>query len=49
MLGHIHKRQSVKDVIVYAGSLIAQNVGEIDSNHGYVLWDINDKNDIEYK
>ena len=43
MAGDIHKRQVLKrgDVeIVYPGSLIQQTFGETVSQHGFVLWDI---------
>jgi len=48
MLGDIHKRQVAqqydeengKPIIVYCGSLIQQNHGELLENHGYLLWDI---------
>jgi len=49
LLGDIHKHQYLdKDKkIGYAGSLISQNFGEYDENHGYILWDI-EKNLSEY-
>lgn len=43
MAGHIHKRQELKHgdcTIVYAGSVIQQNYGESITQHGYVIWDI---------
>lgn len=43
LLGHIHKRQTIKYngiPLVYCGSLIQQDHGENISNHGYLLWDI---------
>lgn len=43
MAGHIHKRQELKYgncPIVYAGSTIQQNYGETITQHGYVVWDI---------
>ena len=43
MVGDIHKRQAIKrgDVeIVYPGSLIQQNFGETITQHGFVVWDI---------
>lgn len=45
MAGDIHKRQILKrgDVeIVYSGSLIQQTFGETVSQHGFVVWDIED-------
>lgn len=50
--GHIHKRQEIKKngiPIVYCSSLKQQNFGESVSGHGFVLWDIEDKDDISYK
>jgi DNA repair exonuclease SbcCD nuclease subunit len=44
--GHIHKRQEMKAgdcEIVYAGSPIQQNFGESITQHGYVVWDIENK------
>jgi DNA repair exonuclease SbcCD nuclease subunit len=44
--GHIHKRQELKAgdcKIVYAGSPIQQNYGESLTQHGYVVWDIENK------
>lgn len=52
ILGDIHKQQVlqtysnssiVKPRIVYAGSLIQQNFGEDYQGHGYVLWDIDNR------
>ena len=43
MAGHIHKRQELKCgdcPIVYAGSTIQQNYGESITQHGYVIWDL---------
>lgn len=45
MAGDIHKRQVIKrgDVeIVYPGSLIQQTFGETVSQHGFVVWNIED-------
>jgi DNA repair exonuclease SbcCD nuclease subunit len=45
MLGDIHKRQDIKHdsiPIMYPGSLIQQDFGESISNHGYLLWNIED-------
>lgn len=43
MAGHIHKFQEIKKngvPIVYAGSVIQQNLGENITNHGFVVWDV---------
>lgn len=48
LMGDIHKRQVLqeydkkngKPVIVYAGSCIQQNHGELLDGHGYLLWDV---------
>jgi DNA repair exonuclease SbcCD nuclease subunit len=43
MAGDIHKRQVLKRGnvdIVYSGSLIQQTFGETVSQHGFVIWDI---------
>ena len=45
MLADIHKHQIFihKDIpVIYSSSLIQQNFGESISNHGFVLWDVND-------
>ena len=45
MAGHIHKRQVLKrgDIeIVYPGSLIQQTFGETVSQHGFVVWNLED-------
>lgn len=50
--GHIHKRQEIKKngvKIVYCSSIKQQNMGESVHGHGFVLWDIEDTDDIEYK
>ena len=42
ILGHIHKRQCIKNngvPLVYCGSLIQQDHGENIHGHGYVVWD----------
>lgn len=44
--GHIHKYQEIeKDGtrIVYCGSLIQQDMGESITGHGYVIWDVPEK------
>lgn len=46
ILGHIHKRQCIKNdgvPLVYCGSLIQQDHGENLSSHGYVLWDVEEE------
>lgn len=46
MAGHIHKRQEMqyKDTsIVYAGSPIQQDEGETVTQHGFVVWDLENK------
>lgn len=46
MAGDIHKRQEIKrgDVkIVYPGSLIQQTFGETVTQHGFAVWNIEDK------
>lgn len=44
IFGHIHKRQCLNDSkLVFCGSLIQQDHGESLSNHGFVIWDVNDK------
>ena len=50
MAGDIHKRQEIKrgDVnIVYPGSLIQQTFGETVTQHGFVVWDL-ENNTHEY-
>lgn len=50
MCGDIHKRQLINHngiPIVMPSSLIQQNYGENLSNHGYLIWDANDKTFIE--
>lgn len=50
--GHIHKRQEIKKngvKVVYCSSLKQQNFGESISGHGFVIWDIEDNEDITYK
>jgi DNA repair exonuclease SbcCD nuclease subunit len=43
--GDIHLRQFFKNKTkAYCGSLIQQNFGESIDNHGYLLWDIKNKN-----
>lgn len=43
LLGHVHKRQCIKYdgiPLVYPGSLIQQDQGENVSNHGFLIWDV---------
>lgn len=50
--GHIHKRQEIKKNgvrIVYCSSIRQRDMGESINGHGFVLWDIEDPEDIEYK
>lgn len=50
--GHIHKRQEIKKngiPIVYCSSIKQRDFGESVSGHGYVVWDVEDKDDITYK
>ena len=46
LLGDIHKMQSLSSTIWYSGSLIQQNYGETLRNHGFLLWDIYNKTNI---
>lgn len=50
--GHIHKRQEIKKNgvrIVYCSSIRQNDFGESVTGHGFVLWDIEDPEDITYK
>lgn len=50
--GHIHKRQEIKKNgvrIVYCSSINQKEFGESVNGHGFVLWDIEDEDDITYK
>ena len=52
MAGHIHKRQEIKKNgvrVVYCSSMKQKDYGESVSGHGFVLWDIEDPEEIEYK
>jgi DNA repair exonuclease SbcCD nuclease subunit len=41
LLGDIHKHQfMIPNKIAYAGSLIQQNHGETQNNHGFLIWDL---------
>lgn len=45
MAGHVHKRQVLDNgiEIVYPGSLIQQSFGETISEHGFAVWDVENK------
>ncbi len=45
LLGDVHKYQYLDEnkTIGYASSLISQNYGECDEYHGYLLWDLENK------
>jgi len=45
LLGDIHKYQYLnkEKTIAYASSMISQNFGETDNNHGYLEWDLLNK------
>jgi DNA repair exonuclease SbcCD nuclease subunit len=50
--GHIHKRQEIKKNgvrIVYCSSIKQKDMGESINGHGFVLWDVENIEDIEYK
>jgi DNA repair exonuclease SbcCD nuclease subunit len=52
MAGHIHKRQVIQQgdtKIVYCSSICQKDMGESVTGHGFVLWDTEDPEDIEYK
>ena len=43
LLGHVHKRQCIKNngvPLVYASSMLQKDAGENISGHGYVVWDV---------
>jgi len=40
MLGDIHKHQHLRPNIAYSGSLVSQNFGETDPDHGLIEWDL---------
>ena len=51
LLGDIHKRQhfSYGDTLMaYSGSLIQQNFGEKINEHGFLIWDVEQRNFIGY-
>ena len=39
----VTRHNSEKPVVVYSGSMIQQNHGELPSGHGYVLWDLKNR------
>ena len=43
LLGDIHKYQFMGKNIAYAGSLISQNYGETNCEHGVLIWDLKNK------
>lgn len=50
--GHIHKKQEIKKngvKIVYCSSINQKDFGESISEHGFVVWDISDKDDYTYE
>jgi DNA repair exonuclease SbcCD nuclease subunit len=52
MAGHIHKRQVIKKDgvnIVYCSSINQKDMGESVNGHGFVLWDVEFPEDVEYK
>ena len=52
LLGDIHKHQFMKrenPVVAYAGSMISQNFGESDEDHGVLLWDLESKTQQLYR
>jgi DNA repair exonuclease SbcCD ATPase subunit/DNA repair exonuclease SbcCD nuclease subunit len=51
LLGDIHRRQDLGkgySHVVYAGSMIQQNHGELLENHGYLLWDVESRTYTEH-
>jgi DNA repair exonuclease SbcCD ATPase subunit len=46
LLGDIHKHQFLQENMAYAGSMISQNFGETDDEHGYLLWKVVDRTGI---
>lgn len=50
--GHIHKRQEIKKNgvrVVYCSSINQKGFGESVTGHGFVVWDIEDTDEITYK
>ena len=56
LMGDIHKRQTLQThnpankqpIVVYAGSLVQQNHGELLNGHGYLLWDVENRTFEEF-
>jgi DNA repair exonuclease SbcCD nuclease subunit len=44
MGGHIHKRQLIAPNAAYAGSLFQQSIKESHTDHGYILWKLENNN-----
>lgn len=40
LLGDIHLHQHLTERVAYAGSLVSQNFGECDADHGILVWEI---------
>jgi len=51
LLGDIHKHQYMnkQKTMAYAGSLISQNFGETDEDHGVLVWDLDGKTSSLYR
>ena len=49
MLGDIHQLKYLSPTCAYPSSTICQNYGEHPTEHGYILWDIQDKHNIQSK
>lgn len=47
LLGHIHKRQKVGKNAYYPGSLLRRGWADDEGDRGWILWDIQDKNNIK--
>ena len=46
LLGHIHKRQVIKNdgvPLVYCGSLVQKDHGENISKHGFIIWNVEEQ------
>lgn len=43
LLGDIHHHQEIRHNIVYAGSMISQNFNETEDEHGFVLWNLQNR------
>ena len=48
MLGDIHRHQFLDDEkrVAYPGSTVQQDFGETIDRHGFLVWDINGKDDF---